>query len=182
MMLFDLHLVATAKGQTEKIDADFEYLNGKYWFSVGVNDGAVVVSSDSSWDATTKTGTIYVKDRNESWTCTFTNGKGTCTSDKGARATSRGSEDAPRVRLARARTPPRRGPPSAALAAGRVAPAHAGNGRGGSAGTPLPPCARAALVGPRRGGFRRSRAIARRAAHAEEACAPQARPARKRAP
>ena len=83
LMLFDLHLTGTAKGQTVKIDADFEYLNGKYWFSVGVNDGSVVVSSDSSWDATTKTGTIYVKDRNESWTCTFTNGKGTCTSDKG---------------------------------------------------------------------------------------------------
>jgi hypothetical protein len=83
MMLFDLHLTATAKGQTERVDADFEYLNGKFWFSVAVNDGSVVVSSDSAFDSTTKTGTIVVKDRNETWTCTFTSGKGSCTSDKG---------------------------------------------------------------------------------------------------
>src|SRR5207244_292336 len=34
LMLFDLHMPATAKGQRERIDADFEYLNGKFWFSV----------------------------------------------------------------------------------------------------------------------------------------------------
>jgi len=84
MMLFDVHLTATAKGVTERIDADFEYLNGKYWFSIGVNDGSVVVSADSAFDGTAKTGTIVVKDRNETWTCTFASGKGTCTSDKGA--------------------------------------------------------------------------------------------------
>jgi hypothetical protein len=84
MMLFDLHLTATAKGQTERVDADFEYLNGKFWFSIGVNDGTVVVSADSAFDSTAKTGTLVVKDRNETWTCTFTGGKGTCTSDKGA--------------------------------------------------------------------------------------------------
>ncbi len=84
LMLFDLHLTATSKGLTERIDADFEYVNGKFWFSIGVNDGSVVVSSDSAWDTATKTGTILVKDRNETWTCAFTAGKGTCTSDKGA--------------------------------------------------------------------------------------------------
>ena len=83
LMLFDLHMTATVKGQTERIDADFEYLNGKFWFSIGVNDGTVTVSSDSSWDSATKSGTIVVKDRNETWTCTFSGGKGTCASDKG---------------------------------------------------------------------------------------------------
>lgn len=82
LMLFDLHLTVSARGQTERIDADFEYLNGKLWFSIGVDDGNVVVATEH-WDGTTKTGTIHVKDRNESWTCVFTNGKGTCTSDKG---------------------------------------------------------------------------------------------------
>ena len=82
-MLFDLHMTATVKGEHERIDADFEYLNGKFWFSVGVNDGTVVVSSDAAWDAAAKTGTITVKDRNETWTCTFTNGSGSCSSDKG---------------------------------------------------------------------------------------------------
>ncbi len=83
LMLFDLHMTATVKGEHERIDADFEYLNGKFWFAVGVNDGTVVVSSDAAWDGTAKTGTITVKDRFETWTCAFTGGKGTCASDKG---------------------------------------------------------------------------------------------------
>jgi hypothetical protein len=82
MMLFDLHLMVSAKGESERLDADFEYLNGKFWFSVSVNDGNVVVGSET-WDSSTKSGTIVIKDRNETWTCTFTNGKGTCMSDHG---------------------------------------------------------------------------------------------------
>jgi hypothetical protein len=83
-MLFDLHLTVTpVKGTPEKVDADFEYLNGKFWFSVTVNDGNVVVGSET-WDATTSSGTLVVRDRSETWTCTFTSGRGTCTSDHGA--------------------------------------------------------------------------------------------------
>ena len=82
-MLFDIHLSATANGQTARIDADFLYVNGKFWYGVSVNDGTVVVSSASSWNQATETGTIYVHDRNETWTCALVNGAGSCTSDKG---------------------------------------------------------------------------------------------------
>jgi hypothetical protein len=82
MMLFDIHLSAHAGAVSARIDADFEYLNGKFWFSLGVNDGNVVVAS-ATWDSSTKTGTIVVKDRSDTWTCDFVNGKGTCTSDHG---------------------------------------------------------------------------------------------------
>jgi len=82
LMLFDIHLSMRSGAVSARIDADFEYMNGKFWFSLGVNDGNVVVASET-WDSSTKTGTLVVKDRNETWTCDFLNGKGTCTSDRG---------------------------------------------------------------------------------------------------
>jgi hypothetical protein len=81
-MLIDLHLTASVGGQTERLDADFEYDNGKYWFSITVDDGNVVVGSET-WSSDTNSGTIVIKDKNETWTCTLTNGKGSCTSDHG---------------------------------------------------------------------------------------------------
>jgi hypothetical protein len=81
LMLLDVHLVATG-AVSLKLDADFEYNNGQFWFSVTVNDGNVVVGSES-YNSTTKTGTIIVRDRNDTWTCTLANGTGTCTSQRG---------------------------------------------------------------------------------------------------
>jgi len=81
-MLVDAHLTLTKAGRTDRMDLDFEYNNGQIWFSVTVDDGNVVVGTEN-WDSTTKTGTIVARDRNETWTCTLTAGKGTCTSDKG---------------------------------------------------------------------------------------------------
>jgi hypothetical protein len=81
LVLFDMHLVATG-AVSLKLDADFVYDNGQYWFSVTVNDGNVVVGSES-YDSATKTGTVIVRDRNDTWTCTLTNGTGTCTSQRG---------------------------------------------------------------------------------------------------
>jgi len=81
-MLFDIHLSLVSKARSETIDADFEYDNGQFWFSVSVDDGNVAVGTQS-WDAATKSGTIIARDRSETWTCTLVAGKGTCTSDKG---------------------------------------------------------------------------------------------------
>jgi hypothetical protein len=80
-MLLDVHLVGTG-AVSLKLDADFEYQNGQFWFSVTVNDGNVVVGSES-YSSATKNGTIIVRDRDDTWTCTLTNGTGTCTSKSG---------------------------------------------------------------------------------------------------
>jgi hypothetical protein len=82
-MLLDAHLTATIPPDTAKVDLDILYDNGKSWIMFGVNDGQIAVGSDGSFDGTTSTGTVYVKDRQGTWTCTATNGHGTCTADTG---------------------------------------------------------------------------------------------------
>src|SRR5205823_2645911 len=69
LLLEDIHLSATNGSVHAQIDADFEFLDGKMWLSVSVNDGNVAVAT-AAWDSSTKTGTITVRDRNATWTCT----------------------------------------------------------------------------------------------------------------
>ena len=82
-MLLDAHFRVSAPGLSETVDLDLSYVDGKWWISVTVDDGFIVVGSDSGYSGATKTGTIYVHERGASWTCTLTNGQGTCTSDQG---------------------------------------------------------------------------------------------------
>jgi hypothetical protein len=79
--VLDAHLTATPPPLS--IDMDLFYDQGKWWVSVNVNDGQVVVSGDGTWDGTTGSGTISVKDKSDTWSCTATNGHGTCTSGSG---------------------------------------------------------------------------------------------------
>lgn len=82
-MLLDAHFRVSAPGLSEKVDLDLFYVDGKWWIAVGVDDGFIVVGSGSGYSGATKTGTIYVRERGASWTCTLANGHGTCTSDQG---------------------------------------------------------------------------------------------------
>jgi hypothetical protein len=71
-----IHLTATTPTVNEKVDADFALHNGSFDYSIGVNDGNVVVSA-------TLTGTLTVRDRNTTWTCTSTAGSRTCSDNNG---------------------------------------------------------------------------------------------------
>lgn len=83
-MFLDVHLSMSKPPVQAQIDLDAEYLDGKWWYAVEVSDGTLIVASDTAhWDGSTKTGTVYVHAKDASWTCQLTNGKGTCTSDKG---------------------------------------------------------------------------------------------------
>ena len=83
-MFLDVHLTMSKPPVQATIDLDAEYLDGKWWYAVEVSDGTLIVASDTAhWDGSTKTGTVYVHAKDASWTCQLTNGKGTCTSDKG---------------------------------------------------------------------------------------------------
>ncbi len=80
-LLLDAHLTATTAKESHKVDFTFLYENGKTWMSIAVDDGHVVIGTSGGWDG--RTGTIVIKDRNETWTCVLSNGAGKCTSDKG---------------------------------------------------------------------------------------------------
>ena len=83
-MFLDVHLTMSKPPVQATINLDAEYLGGKWWYAVEVNDGTVIVASDTAhWDGATKTGTVYVHAKDTSWTCQLTSGKGTCTSEKG---------------------------------------------------------------------------------------------------
>lgn len=82
MQLFSIHLKLTGK-QTASYDVDYLNKDGVVTFAVDVADGTVLVSAKGNWDKNTKTGTLVITDKNETWTCEMTNGKGSCTSDKG---------------------------------------------------------------------------------------------------
>jgi len=83
LMVLRLEVKLASDPLTHKLDLDMEYDDGSWWIAVRVDDGFVVVGTKTGWDGATKTGTIYVRDRNASWTCTLTNGTGTCTSNTG---------------------------------------------------------------------------------------------------
>lgn len=83
-MFLDVHLTMSKPPVQARIDLDAEYLDGKWWYAVEVSDGTLIVASDTAhWDGSTKTGTVYVHAKDASWTCELTNGKGTCTNEKG---------------------------------------------------------------------------------------------------
>lgn len=83
MQLFSVHVAITGRS-AGKYDVEYLYKDGVITFAVDVADGRVLVSAKGGWNKATKTGTLTIKDKNETWTCSLTNGKGTCTSDKGA--------------------------------------------------------------------------------------------------
>lgn len=83
LLVVRLGVRIAASPDEHRLDVDALYDDGKFWVAVRVDDGVVVVSSDTGWDSATKTGTIYVKDKNATWTCTLTNGAGQCTSNTG---------------------------------------------------------------------------------------------------
>lgn len=83
MQLFSVHLKLSGR-QTARYDVDYLNKNGVVTFAVDVADGRVLVSAKGSWDKKSKTGTLVITDKSDTWTCTLTNGKGTCTSAAGA--------------------------------------------------------------------------------------------------
>jgi hypothetical protein len=83
MQLFSVHLNMTGT-KTARYDVDYLLKDGVITFAVDVADGRVLVSAKGNWNQATKSGTLVVTDKNDTWTCTLTSGKGTCTSAKGA--------------------------------------------------------------------------------------------------
>lgn len=82
MQLFSIHIAITGR-DAGKYDVDYMYKDGMITFAVDVADGRVLVSAKGSWDSKTKTGTLVIRDKSETWTCEMTNGKGQCTSSGG---------------------------------------------------------------------------------------------------
>ena len=79
-MLLVIDATVTRAGVTKHIDLQSRYSNGGAEIAVKVDDGWVVVSIKSSGG---NSGTLTVRDKNGSWTCTAEDGHGTCASDKG---------------------------------------------------------------------------------------------------
>jgi hypothetical protein len=86
MQVFSVHLKLTG-AKTANYDVDYMYKDGVITFAVDVADGRLLVSAKGSWDKGSKTGTLVIRDKSNTWTCNLTNGKGTCTSDAGATRT-----------------------------------------------------------------------------------------------
>jgi hypothetical protein len=82
MQLFSVHLKMTGK-TTASYDVEYLNKNGVVTFAVEVADGHVLVSAKGNWDKSTKTGTLVITDKNDTWTCEMVSGKGTCKSAKG---------------------------------------------------------------------------------------------------
>ena len=78
-LILSLDVTLTAATQSHHLAADLVYESGAYWLSVDVDDGHVVVSGSGS----AKDGSFTVRDRNTTWTCKLTGGKGSCTSTAG---------------------------------------------------------------------------------------------------
>jgi hypothetical protein len=86
-MVYAIDLTETAPDVSVTIDMDAALIDGNEWVLVAVSDGNVAVSVDGSWDSSTGTGSIQVKDRNDTWSCQLVNGAGTCTGTAGATIT-----------------------------------------------------------------------------------------------
>lgn len=85
-MIFTLDVEMSRGADKHAIDLDLLYKNGSYWLSLQVDDGTIVIGA-SGYDGSTKSGTITVRDRSTTWTCTLTGGKGSCTNAEGATRT-----------------------------------------------------------------------------------------------
>jgi hypothetical protein len=88
-MVYAIDLTETAPNVSVTIDMDAAIIDGNEWVLVAVSDGsvAVSVSAEGSWDSSSGTGSIQVKDRNDTWSCQLVNGAGTCTGTAGATIT-----------------------------------------------------------------------------------------------
>lgn len=82
-MLLDSRITVEKEGKTHLYEHELAYENGTWWTEVVVKDGTLVIG-DQGWDDTAKSGTLTVRDRQGTWTCTTTAGKGRCRSTKGA--------------------------------------------------------------------------------------------------
>jgi hypothetical protein len=81
--IVSLHFVVSGK-ESARVDVDYLRKDGVTTYSVDVADGQVLVSIKGTWDDSTETGAYVVIDKNETWTCNLTQGKGECTSTSGA--------------------------------------------------------------------------------------------------
>jgi hypothetical protein len=79
-MILSLDAMVSAHAKTHAVKGDFVYQNGSYSLSMQVDDGYITVSSKSFNGST---GTVTVRDRSTTWTCTVANGRGTCSSTAG---------------------------------------------------------------------------------------------------
>jgi hypothetical protein len=78
-LVMSLDVTMTHAGRVQPVDFDFVYKGGSYVFSVEVDDGYVVVTSTGDGHD----GRVAIRDRNTTWTCIVTAGKGSCSSTSG---------------------------------------------------------------------------------------------------
>jgi hypothetical protein len=86
-LILSLDVTLTSQASRHHLAADMVYSDGAAWLAVQVDDGYVVVSAQT--DGEGKNGTFTVRDRNTTWTCSVSGGKGTCTSSAGETRTVR---------------------------------------------------------------------------------------------
>ena len=84
--IVSIHLVVSGT-ESGHFDVDYQLKNGVTTYAIDVADGRVLVSIKGSWDDSTQSGTFVVVDKNDTWTCNLTNGKGQCTGTSGATRT-----------------------------------------------------------------------------------------------
>jgi len=73
----------TPPGTSARVDLNYAMIGSSIAYLVQVSDGDVVVS-ETSWDASSSSGTLTIQDSSTTWTCTLSNGTGSCTSPGGS--------------------------------------------------------------------------------------------------
>jgi hypothetical protein len=76
-MILSAHGDYTRAGETRKFDYEYLFEGGQYWISIKVDDGYVVVASQD-YDPSSRSGTVYIRHKNGTTTCVFTNGEAKC--------------------------------------------------------------------------------------------------------
>jgi hypothetical protein len=80
-LLLVADLTVSKGAETHTVDLAAIVHNGEMEIALAVDDGWVTIRATSS--GTADGGSFVIRDRNGSWTCSVTNGSGTCRDDKG---------------------------------------------------------------------------------------------------
>jgi hypothetical protein len=73
----------TPPGTTATVQMNYAMIGSSMAYLVDVADGSVVVT-ETSWSASSNTGTLSILDASTTWTCTLTDGAGSCSSTDGS--------------------------------------------------------------------------------------------------
>jgi hypothetical protein len=81
--LLDSHFDVTVQTETHHVDVLALTEGSRTSLAITVDDGNIVFTSDSTWNAGSKTGRFNIRDKSHSYACTATDGKASCVADDG---------------------------------------------------------------------------------------------------